>query len=238
MDYLHNNFPHIPFLGFKLFHQVSNSIKSNFDSQHPIFSRPRDNSSITLLDRFGWLKVPSLLIKSSILYHIWRYPSTFLTTDSIPLYPCISYQLLGGSKSRSMDYLHNNFPQIPFLGFKLFHQVSNSIKSNFDSPASDLFISSLSSVWDFLRIVFQGMSLSYTATSNTLAVTRCIDNLIVFSKLSAINGFEISLPVAVCSGVANALVQYYGALFAIQFLVNCQTINGFEKSLPKLFALD
>ncbi|GKA39897.1 hypothetical protein Tco_0732490 [Tanacetum coccineum] len=37
-----------------------------------------------------------------------------------------------------------------------------------------------------------------------------------------INGFEISLPVAVCSGVANALVQYYGALITIQFLVNCQ----------------
>ncbi|GJU09994.1 putative ribonuclease H-like domain-containing protein [Tanacetum coccineum] len=48
-----------------------------------------------------------------------------------------------------------------------------------------------------------------------LIVTRCIDNLIVFSKLSAVNGFEISLPVAVCSGVANALVQHYGALITI-----------------------
>ncbi|GKC63801.1 hypothetical protein Tco_1096399 [Tanacetum coccineum] len=31
----------------------------------------------------------------------------------------------------------------------------------------------------------------------------------------SINGFEFSLPVAVCSGVANALVQYYGALITI-----------------------
>ncbi|GKB56248.1 hypothetical protein Tco_0912434 [Tanacetum coccineum] len=56
-------------------------------------------------------------------------------------------------------------------------------------------------------------------------LTRCIDNLIVFSKLSAVNGFEISLPVAVCSGVANALVQHYGALITIQFLVNCQPLT-------------
>ncbi|GJU07186.1 hypothetical protein Tco_1123616 [Tanacetum coccineum] len=55
-------------------------------------------------------------------------------------------------------------------------------------------------------------------------VTRCIDNLIVFSKLLAVNGFEISLPVAVCSGVANALVQHYGALITIQFLVNYQPL--------------
>ncbi|GJQ94714.1 hypothetical protein Tco_0005853 [Tanacetum coccineum] len=37
--------------------------------------------------------------------------------------------------------------------------------------------------------------------------------------------FEISLPVAVCSGVANALVQHYGALITIQFLVNCQPLT-------------
>ncbi|GKC28501.1 hypothetical protein Tco_1035795 [Tanacetum coccineum] len=58
-----------------------------------------------------------------------------------------------------------------------------------------------------------------------IVVTRSIDNLIVFSKLSAINGFEFSLPVVVCSGVANALVQYYGALITIQFLVNCQPLT-------------
>ncbi|GJX88586.1 hypothetical protein Tco_0340600 [Tanacetum coccineum] len=58
-----------------------------------------------------------------------------------------------------------------------------------------------------------------------IAVTRCIDNLIVFSKLSAANGFKISLPVSVCSGVANALVQHYGALITIQFLVNCQPLT-------------
>ncbi|GJR27955.1 hypothetical protein Tco_1104187 [Tanacetum coccineum] len=56
-------------------------------------------------------------------------------------------------------------------------------------------------------------------------LTRCIDNLIVFSKLLAVNGFEISLPVAVCSGVANALVQHYGALITIQFLVNYQPLT-------------
>ncbi|GJU47182.1 hypothetical protein Tco_1204448 [Tanacetum coccineum] len=44
-------------------------------------------------------------------------------------------------------------------------------------------------------------------------------------KKNTINGFEISLPVAVCSGVANALVQYYGALITIQFLVNCQPLT-------------
>ncbi|GJT35400.1 hypothetical protein Tco_0925819 [Tanacetum coccineum] len=61
--------------------------------------------------------------------------------------------------------------------------------------------------------------------SNVVTVTRCIDNLIVFSKLLAINGFEISLPVVVCFGVANALVQHYGALIMIQFLVNCQPLT-------------
>ncbi|GJU46487.1 reverse transcriptase domain-containing protein [Tanacetum coccineum] len=38
----------------------------------------------------------------------------------------------------------------------------------------------------------------------------------------AMNGFDMPLPVAVCSGLANASVQYYGALITIQFLVNCQ----------------
>ncbi|GJS65438.1 hypothetical protein Tco_0680002 [Tanacetum coccineum] len=57
-------------------------------------------------------------------------------------------------------------------------------------------------------------------------------------KLSAIDGFEFSLPVAICSGVANALVQYYGAFDYHIVFGKLSTINGFEKSLPKLFALD
>ncbi|GJW80993.1 putative reverse transcriptase domain-containing protein [Tanacetum coccineum] len=54
----------------------------------------------------------------------------------------------------------------------------------------------------------------------------------------AVNGFEISLPVVVFSGVANAFsgklwVHYYHHYFG-----KLSTINGFEKSLPKPFALD
>ena len=34
-----------------------------------------------------------------------------------------------------------------------------------------------------------------------------IDNHMIFSKSSTINGFDLSLPVAVCSGLANSWLQ-------------------------------
>ena len=55
---------------------------------------------------------------------------------------------------------------------------------------------------------------------------------IVFSKLSAINGFEVSLPWAVCYGLANS--SSLGIWWVYDHIVfgKLSTINGFVKSLP------
>ncbi|GJZ69840.1 hypothetical protein Tco_0633390 [Tanacetum coccineum] len=58
------------------------------------------------------------------------------------------------------------------------------------------------------------------------------------STNQTINGFEISLPVAVCSGVANALVQYYGALITIQFLLASQSSSRVDNKLHPLSHLE
>ena len=55
---------------------------------------------------------------------------------------------------------------------------------------------------------------------------------IVFSKLSAINGFDMSLPWAVCYGLANS--SSLGIWWVDDHIVfgKLSTINEFDKSLP------
>ena len=56
--------------------------------------------------------------------------------------------------------------------------------------------------------------------------------IIVFSKLSAINGFDMSLPWAVCYGLSNS--WSLGVWWVDNHIVfgELSTINGFDKSLP------
>ena len=55
---------------------------------------------------------------------------------------------------------------------------------------------------------------------------------IVFSKLLAINGFDMSLPWVVCYGLANS--ASLGIWWVDDHIVfgKLPTINGFDKSLP------
>ncbi|GKA03401.1 putative ribonuclease H-like domain-containing protein [Tanacetum coccineum] len=57
---------------------------------------------------------------------------------------------------------------------------------------------------------------------------------VVFGKLPAINGFDNSLPVSVCPGIANTSLQKHGTLINHIVLSKLSTINGFEKSLPEI----
>ena len=62
--------------------------------------------------------------------------------------------------------------------------------------------------------------------------------VVVFGKLPTINGFEISLPVAVCSGIANALFNRTRCIDNPLIFSKPAAFNGFDASLPKPFALD
>ena len=56
-----------------------------------------------------------------------------------------------------------------------------------------------------------------------------IDNHLIFSKPATLNGFELSLPVAVCSGLANSWFQLN--------LGELNTKYGYQLSLPQTILL-